>query len=118
MRAILSIFICITFYLASNAQIDEIGAVTQGKEAVIGYNYKFTSELDDTVSIKIIDPRGQLIALPVQKKTILSSASIPFGFKTSFWLPGQYQILVETEKGNRYVKRLNVDNTGKKIIRQ
>ena len=117
MKTIVSTFFFLVFSLASYGQIDEVGALTQGNDLIVGYKYKFTSELDDTVTIKIIDPRAQLISAPVQKKAVLTSESIPFRFNTGFWLAGQYQILVETEKGNRYVKRLNVDNKGKKIVR-
>lgn len=118
MKTLFCIIFFLLFSLLGFAQISELGALTQGDGAVVGYKFNFASELDDTITIKIVDPRGQLISAPIQEKSIMTNQSIPFGFNTRFWLPGQYQILVETEKGSRYVKRLNVDNAGKKITRQ
>jgi hypothetical protein len=99
----------------AHAQIEEIGAITLQNGNTSGYKYRFTSTVDDTITIKIIDPRGELVTAPVINEAILTKESVPFNINSNFWRRGEYQIIVESNKGTRFVKRLNMDTTGKKM---
>ncbi|MCB0667520.1 MAG: hypothetical protein KDC80_16945 [Saprospiraceae bacterium] len=114
MKIILSFAFILFLFNFVEAQIEEVGATTQGNENITGYKYRFTSQVDDTISIKIIDPRGELMSVPVQDRTILAAQSVPFRFQTRFWRPGQYQIIVESKKESSFVKRFQLDASGKK----
>lgn len=96
-------------------QIEEIKIQTQQNGEVWSHMYRFTSVLDDTVTIRIVDPRGELISVPVQNRAMTFSQSVPFSINTTFWRRGEYNIIVESRSGSRIVKRLNVDESGKRI---
>lgn len=96
-------------------QIEEISIQTQQNGKVSSHMYRFTSVLDDTVTIRIVDPRGELISVPVQNRAMAISQSVPFGINTTFWRRGEYNIVVESRSGSRIVKRLNVDESGRRI---
>jgi hypothetical protein len=115
MKAIIILVTVFSSFTIAQAQIEEIGAITQQNGNISGYKYRFTSIVDDTITIKIIDSRGELITAPILNRTILTQQSIPFNFNSTFWRRGEYQILVESNKGTRFVKRLNIDDSGKKI---
>lgn len=112
---LISIFI-LTLISLSEAQIEEIGATTQGDGSVTAYRYKFTSNVEDTISIKIIDPRGELVSVPYHSQTILNNQSLTFDFNRRFWRRGEYHVIVEGIKGHRFVKKLSLDENGNKII--
>ncbi|MBK8505154.1 MAG: hypothetical protein IPL46_24885 [Saprospiraceae bacterium] len=115
MKATIILLTLFSVFNIAQAQIEEIGAITQQNGNTSGFKYRFTSIVDDTITIKIIDPRGELITSPVLNKAILSKQSVPFNFNSTFWRRGEYQIIVESNKGTRFVKRLNIDDSGKKI---
>lgn len=115
MKFIAVIIITVFGFFYATAQIEEVQATTQGDGTVSGYKYRFTSQVDDTISIKIIDPRGELMTVPVQEHLIQNNQSIPFSFQTRYWREGQYQIIVESKKNPLVVKRLILDRSGKKI---
>ena len=115
MKVIIIILIIFGGFNLAQAQIEEIGTITLQNGNTSGYKYKFTSTSDDTITVKIIDPRGELITAPILNKTILTKQSVPFTINSNFWRQGQYQIIVESTKGTRFVKHFNIDSTGKKM---
>lgn len=116
MKYLLIIGLVITMLTASDAQIEELGATTQGDGSVTGYRYKFTSNVEDTISIKIVDPWGELVSVPFNRQAILNNQSLSFEFNRRFWRKGEYHLIVEGIKGHRFVKKIRLDENGNKIL--
>ena len=70
--------------------------------------YQFTSAESDTISIKVINPRGEIQTIPVRKQPSSSASKLDFRFNTRYWEKGRYTIVVENKKGTMYTKRMEV----------
>ncbi len=70
--------------------------------------YRFQAVAQDTYSIRIIDPQGQIISMPVKKKLLSPDSQVTFSFSTKHWKQGTYQIIAEGTKGIRVIQRIHI----------
>ncbi len=70
--------------------------------------YRFQAVAQDTYSIRIIDPQGQIISMPVKKKLLSPGSQVTFSFSTKHWKQGTYQIIAEGTKGKRVIQRIHI----------
>jgi hypothetical protein len=100
-------------YVIAQSSIKEVTAATRRSNQEITVNqYHFISDRDDTINIRIVDPRGEIISVPVKNRAVLISEPVPFNLNTSYWRRGEYQIVVESRNGRRTVKRIEVRASG------
>jgi hypothetical protein len=96
--------------LAENGfcQIKETSkSILKNTDAII-YNYSFTSEIEDTITVKIVDPRGELVKIAYRDQPIMTNESLDFSLNTSFWRQGKYQIVVESKQTGLITKGLTI----------
>ena len=97
------------------AQLEEVVTNQGGQYPKTNKSYRFTAaELADTVTVKIINPRGQMQALPVREAKMAALSSLDFGFDTKHWIAGQYHIVVDGRRG-KYSKRFKIPDPREKI---
>ena len=79
----------------------------KSSDAII-YHYSFTSAVDDTITVKIVDPRGELVKIAYRNQPIMTNEQLDFSLNTSFWRQGKYQIMVDSKKTGLITKGLNI----------
>jgi len=57
--------------------------------------FRYTSPINDTISIKIVSPQGSLQSMPVKDRPVIANEEVDFSFNTKYLPKGQYRILVE-----------------------
>jgi hypothetical protein len=103
----LAILLCVVF--TSPSLLAQITKVSKNqRSADVHEFYRFQAIEQDTYSIRIIDPHGQITAMPVKKKSLSPGAQAEFSFSTKHWKEGSYQIVAEGSKGNRVIKRIRI----------
>ncbi len=83
----------------AQAQIEEITPTSRQTDEQVQKTFRYTSERQDTFSVKVINPHGDIQAFPVRSRPLALGSKMDFGLNTQFWLDGTYTILVEGEKG-------------------
>lgn len=112
-ESILIFLTMLSGYAIAQSSIKEVAAATRRSNPKITVNqYQFISDRDDTINIRIVDPRGEIISVPVKNRAVLTSEPVPFNLNTSYWRRGEYQIVVESRNGRRTVKRIEVRTSG------
>ena len=88
------------------AQITEVNK--NQRSANVHEFYRFHATTQDTFSIRIIDPNGLIVSMPVKKQSLSPGAKTEFSFSTKHWKEGSYQIIAEGTRGTRIVKRIKI----------
>ncbi len=107
MTKTLEILGCLIFLvpLTVQAQLVEMTSNQRARSThVKAYRYTL-QERPDTVTIRVINPRGELQAMPVIDQAIHPREKIDFQFNTKNWLPGHYHVVVRgkhTQSNNRF----------------
>jgi hypothetical protein len=93
---------------SGTCQIKQISqAAIKNSDAII-YHYSFTSTVDDTITVKIVDPRGELVKIAYRNQPVMTNESIDFSLNTNFWRQGKYQIIVDSKKTGPVTKGLTI----------
>lgn len=72
--------------------------------------FLFTTRHDnmDTVTIKVINPRGEMQCMPVCKEIFEKGEKASFELLTKNWIPGTYHIIGVGREGRIYTQKLRV----------
>jgi len=62
-------------------------------------HYQVEIDEDGDYEVIVIDPRGQIIARPVETSRKMKGTSINFQVNSKYWKPGQYTILTQSKNG-------------------
>lgn len=94
----------------ASAQIEEI--VKKKREVGLGTakHFRYVAPESDTITIKIYNPRGQLVSTPVLRKNITAGSNVEFSFNPRIWKDGQYHIVAEGRRIRNVSKKIMVDN--------
>lgn len=107
-----SIFLSIIVIFIALPMSGQIEQMSTGNTEVFGNNqpndkfFRLQHSNTDTISIKIIDPGGEIKSIPVKKQRITSR--VDFGISTKYWRKGWYTIIAENKNGFLYRKRFLV----------
>lgn len=97
------------FFAMTKSATCQIKATSQSaiknSDAIV-YHYSFTSAVDDTITVKIVDPRGELVKIAYRDQPIMTNEQLDFSLNTSFWRQGKYQIIVDSKKTGTTAKGL------------
>ncbi len=91
------------------AQIEIVGNNHKNANGTKKIKFKYTSAVADTITVKVVDPRGELQSVPVRNKTIKANQNIPLKFDPGHWQRGSYRIIVEGRNSGIVTRRLFID---------
>ena len=109
MKQILMIFFIAIIHISASAQIKEISKRTNAKGMAEAFAYSFTSTKDDTVTIKIVDPRGQLLDVIFHDKAMIANQRVKFNVNAKYWREGKYRIIVQSKNGATIAKGIRIE---------
>ena len=107
MKFQLTIFILITCLVGIQAQkeakpeLSEITSAQQNGQTQIHmkqFRYAATAKTD-TVTVKVINPRGEMQTLSANDQEIKAGSYFDFSLNTKHWRPGTYHIIAEGRQG-------------------
>ena len=94
--------------ISASAQLEEVSSKRRSAQKSHERSYRFTAQAQsDTVTIKVINPRGEMQVLPVHAAEVEANGQLNFQLNTTHWLPGTYHIVAEG-KHKMYSRRLKI----------
>ncbi len=92
--------------MTGRAQLVEMKSSQRAQSAGDVKGYRFTlQQRPDTVTIRVVNPRGELQTMPVIDLAMDPAEKIEFQLNTTNWIPGEYHIVVEgkhTQSNKRF----------------
>ncbi len=107
MQNVLVLAVLSTIPFLATAQLEEVKSNQRGAERS-EKKYRYTAlATNDTVTIKVINPRGEMQALPAHNLAVQAGGTFDFNLNTNHWRPGNYQVIAEGRR-ETYTQRLNI----------
>ncbi len=88
-------FLLLSFHLATAQQLRESGKSRNAS----GNEYEFIAADEGIYTVKVVDPSGEIISMPLKKKKLASGQKIKFKLDQSNWKRGQYHIVASSREG-------------------
>ena len=113
-RLYLVLFGCMIGMMNVTAQINVVNKTGGDIAGNRFLHYEFLSAQADTISVKVINPKGEIQAIPVRNRSLINATKLDFRFNTRFWAEGRYTILVENKEKVIARKRIYITLPEKK----
>ena len=105
-RIILFSVLWILIAIPAFCQIEELPAPRSLDQAK--RTFRITTDIQDTCTVKIISPRGEIQSVPVVERSLVAGGQLELALDTQFWRPGWYRIVAKFKRGRIETKRIQV----------